>query len=153
MRMVSHHVQCLPTLKPLLHGFNFAQLDNRVKVTRHEDVHLRVKGGEEAPDHWEHVGGVSKEGMGYVLHRAEVESICGTGKPAKVDHQWVVQADVMVKPNAPVAVVERRDCLQVCSDPFKVASPLMSGGFRVPIEGKGKDLLAIATLPRVYRAG
>ena len=106
LRMVSHHVQCFPTLKPLLHGFYFAQIDNRVKVTRHEDVHLRVKGGEEAPDHGEDVGGIGKEGMGYVLHRAEVETVGGAGKSAKVDHQWIAQADVMVKSNAPVVVVE-----------------------------------------------
>ena len=59
----------------------------------------------------------------------------------------------MVKSDAPVAVVEGGDCMKVCSDPFKVSSTLMFGGFRVPVEGKGKHSLAIATLPGVCRTG
>ena len=89
LRMVSHHVQCLPAFKPLLHGFHFAQLDNRVKVAGHEDVHLRVEGGEEPPDHGEHVSGVGKEGMRQLVDRTEVEAVIGTGKAAEFVHQWV----------------------------------------------------------------
>ena len=43
--------------------------------------------------------------------------------------------------------------MKVCSDPFKVSSSLMFAGSRVPIEGEGKDSLAIATLPGVCRTG
>ena len=151
--MVSHHVQRLPAFKPLLHCFHFAQLHNRVEVAGHEDVHLRVEGGEEPPDHGEHVDGIGKEGMRHLVDRAEVEAVVGTGKAAKVVHQWVFRSDVVVKSNAPVSVVEGGDCIKVCSDPFKVASTLMFAGSRVPIEGEGKDSLAIATLPGVCRTG
>ena len=64
LRMVPHRMEHFATLKPLLHCFHFSWRDNRVKVTRYEDVHLRVKGREEAPDHGEHVDRVVKEGMG-----------------------------------------------------------------------------------------
>ena len=62
--MVSHHMQCLPTFKPLLHSIDFTQLDDGVKVTRHEGIHLGVKSGEESPDHGEYVDGIGKEVMG-----------------------------------------------------------------------------------------
>ena len=59
----------------------------------------------------------------------------------------------MIEPGIPAAVVEGGDCLNVFSDPFKVTSFLMYRRLRVTIEGKGKYLLAVSTLPRVSRAG
>ena len=59
----------------------------------------------------------------------------------------------MVQPDAPAVIVERRDCIKVFSDPFKVASLLMDFRVGVPIEGKRKHLLAKTTLPRVSGAG
>ena len=82
-----------------------------------------------------------------------VKAIVGTGKVAEVDHQWVIWADVVVQPDAPAAVVERRDSLKVPSNPFKVATLLMNCRVRVPVEGKGNHFLAITTLPRVSRTG
>ena len=70
-------------------------------------------------------------------------------------HQWILWADVVVQPDAPPAavVVEGRDCIQVCLDPFKVASLLVDCRLRVSVEGKGNHVLANATLPRVSRTG
>ena len=82
-----------------------------------------------------------------------VKAFAGTGKVAEVNHQWVIWADVVVQSDAPAVIVERRDCIKVFSDPFKVASLLMDCRVRVPIEGKGKHMLANATLPGVSRAG
>ena len=65
-------------------------LCNGVKVTRYEDVNLGIKGGEEAPDHGEHVDGVGKEVMGKLVNWAEVKAIVGTGQVAEVDHQRVI---------------------------------------------------------------
>ena len=93
-------------MKPLFCRIHFTSLDNRVKVSRHEDVHLGVKGREEPPEHREHVDGVVKEVMGKLVNWAEVETIVRTGQVAEVDHQWVIWADVMVQPDAPAAVVE-----------------------------------------------
>ena len=86
---------------------------------------------------------------------AEVEAIIGAGQVAEVDHQWVLRGDVVVQPDAPAAavVVEGRDCIKVCLDPFKVASLLLDCRLRVSVEGKGNHALANATLPRVSRAG
>ena len=155
LQVVSHHVQRFPTLKPLIHCFHFSWLDNRVKVTRYKDVDLRVECGEEPPDHGEHVDGVGKEGMGQLVHRAEVEAVGGAGQVAEVGHQGVVAADVVVQPDAPAAavVVEGGDCVEVCLDPLKVASLLVEQRLRIPVKGKGNHLLARATLPRVSRAG
>ena len=91
--------------------------------------------------------------MGKLVDRAEVEVVEGAGEVAKVNHQWVVRAEVVVKSDAPAVVVERRNCNKVFPDPFKVASLLMDCGVGVPIEGIGKHFLADATLPRVSRAG
>ena len=73
------HIPEGTSTRPFVH---FAQLHNRVKVAGHEDVYLRVEGGEEPPDHGEHVGGVGKEGMRQLVDRAEVEAVVGTGKTA-----------------------------------------------------------------------
>ena len=97
--------------------------------------------------------GLGKERVGQLGNRAEVKLIIGAGKTAKVGHQWVVRADVVVKSDDPAAVVEGRDCTEVCSDTFKVASPLVFWRFWIPIEGKGNHCLANATLPGVFRAG
>ena len=112
-------------MEPLFCCIHFTLLDDRVKVSRHEDIHLRVEGGKEAPEHREHVDGVGKEVMGKLVNWAEVKAIVGTGQVAEVDHQRVIWADVVVQPDAPAAVVEEEDCLKVFSDPFKVASLLM----------------------------
>ena len=94
-------------MKPLFCCIHFTLLDNRVKVSRHEDVHLRVEGGEEPPEHWKHVHRIGKEVMGgKLVNWAEVKAIVGTGELAEVDHQWVIWADVVVQPDAPAAVVE-----------------------------------------------
>ena len=94
---------------------------------------------------------VGKEVMWQLGDLAEVEAVVGAGKTAKVDHQRVFRADVMVHSDDPAAVVGSRDCIKVCSDPFKVlvASLLVDCRVGVPIEGKGDHLLADATLPRV----
>ena len=146
-------MQCLPTFKPLLHSFDFTQLDDGVKVTRHEGIHLGVKGGEEPPDHGEHVDGIDKEVMGQLINWTQVETIGGTRQVAEVDHQWVIRADVVVQSDTPAAVVEGGDCLKVFYDPFKVTSFLMCLRLRIPIEGKSNYTLPISTLPRVSRAG
>ena len=91
--------------------------------------------------------------MGKLVDRAEVEVVEGAGEVAKVNHQWVVRAEVVVKSDAPAVVVERRNCNKVFPDPFKVASLLMDCRVGFPIEGIGKHFLADATLPRVSRAG
>ena len=65
----------------------------------------------------------------------------------------MIWTDVVVHSDTPAAVVEGGDCLNVFSDPFKVTSLLMYRRLRVTIEGKGKYLLAVSTLPRVSRAG
>ena len=96
-------------MKPLFCRIHFTSLDNRVKVSRHEDVHLGVKGREEPPEHREHVDGVGEEVMGKLVNWAEVKAIVGTGQVAEVDHQWVIWADVVVQPDAPAAVVEEGD--------------------------------------------
>ena len=93
-------------MKPLFCCIHFTLLDNRVKVSRHEDVHLRVEGGKEPPEHREQVDCVGKEVIGKLFNGAEVKAIVGTGQLAEVDHQWVVWADVMVEPDAPAAVVK-----------------------------------------------
>ena len=92
---------------------------------------------------------VGKQRMRQLVDWAVVKAIVGTGEVAEVDHQWVFRADVVVQSDAPAAVVERRDCIQVFSDPFKVASLLVDCRVGIPIEGKGKHMLADATLPRV----
>ena len=90
LRMVSHHVQGLSTLQPLLCGIHFTLLDNRVEVARRENVHLSIEAGEEPPDHRKHMGRVGKEVMGKLANRAEVQAIIGAGQVAKVDHHRVV---------------------------------------------------------------
>ena len=47
--VVSHHVQCLFTLEPLLHRLHLAQCDSRVEVSRQEKVDLGIEGGEKTP--------------------------------------------------------------------------------------------------------
>ena len=152
-RMVSHHVECFATLKPLFGGIHLARFDNGIQVARHEDVHLGVKGGEEPPEHGEHLDRICKEGMGKLVDRAEVEVVEEAGEVAQVGHQWVVRPEVVVKSNAPAVVVERRNCLKVFPDPLKVASLLVDCRVGVPIKSKGDHFLADATLPRVSRAG
>ena len=115
----------LATLNPFFCCIHFTLLNNRVKVSGHEDVHLRVEGGEESPEHREKVDGIDKEVMRNLVNWAEVKAIVGTGEVAEVDHQWVFRADVVVQADTPAAVVEGGDCIKVFSDPFKVASLLM----------------------------
>ena len=59
----------------------------------------------------------------------------------------------MVQSDAPAAVVEGRNDIQVSFYPFKVASLLIDCRVWVPIEGKGEHMLANASLARVSRAG
>ena len=49
IRMISHHMECLSTFDPLIHGFHLADFDRRVEISRQENVHLGVKGGKKAP--------------------------------------------------------------------------------------------------------
>ena len=96
---------------------------------------------------------IGKEGMGKLVDWAEVEVVEGAGEVAQVGHQGVVRAEVVVNSDAPAVVIERRHCVNVFPDPFKVASLLMDCRVGVPIEGIGKHFLADATLPRVSRTG
>ena len=109
-RMVSHHMECLATLQPLLSGIHFPFPDDRVEVAGNEDVHLGVECGEEPPDPGEHLDrDICKEGKWQLVNWAEVKAIVVTGELAKVDPQWVLPADVMVEPDTPAAVVEGGD--------------------------------------------
>ena len=96
---------------------------------------------------------IGKEGVGKLVDRAEVEMVEGASEVAQVGHQGVIRAEVVVKSDAPAVVVERRNCIKVFPDPFKVASLLMDRRVGVPIKGIGDHFLADATLPRVSRAG
>ena len=123
--MVSHHVERLSTLKPLFCRVHFPLLHKRVQVAGYEEINLGIECGEEPPDPWEHFDRVGKERIGQLFDRAEVEPIVVAGEVAELHHHWVLRADVVVQSDAPAAVVERRDCIQVFSDPFKVASLLV----------------------------
>ena len=83
----------------------------------------------------------------------EVKPTVGTCEVAKVGHQWVFGADVVIEADAPAAVVEGGDGSKVCSYPFKVIPLPMDCGVGVPVEGKGDHFLAGATLPGVLGAG